>query len=108
MSHTLNASTPITTHRSGMEMQSLTADPTSYPIGEIEVHAGERSHMSLGSFTKAQVPKGFSIRIIPDSSEGNVDAHITRSESANDYCELVLHIVNNGDNTATAEVWQLL
>jgi hypothetical protein len=101
---------PLSTPRSGPN-ESVVAlrrtDVSQQLISEIEVRAGEQLQMSLGRFTKAEAPKGFVIQVTPDRQEDAISAQITRITASNGY-ELMLDIANNDDETATAEVWQLL
>ena len=74
------------------------------PIVEIEVKPHDELDKSLGIFTDAKPPKGFSIEISPDPEPS--DSVITRIMSlgpAEQY-ELMLHIVNQGNQAANVTV----
>jgi hypothetical protein len=72
-------------------------------IGEIEVRAQEQPHMSLGDYTAAHPPKGFSIHVHPEPEPDTIVTQVTRLGSDEEY-ELVLHIANYGSNTVSAQI----
>jgi hypothetical protein len=77
------------------------------PINKIKVRPQEQQHISLGNFTVAKPPKGFSVGVDPDPDPaGSVASEITSQGTPSRY-ELILHLVNYGDKTVTAKVWQL-
>lgn len=102
---------PISNLRSESEASHLmTTVPRAlnnrHPLGEIEVKSKEQPHMSLGNFSSANPPKGFAIHISPDPDPEAIVTQVTRL-GENDNYELVLHIANYGNQTVSAEVWQL-
>ncbi|MET0779803.1 MAG: hypothetical protein ABWY71_03130 [Candidatus Saccharimonadales bacterium] len=76
-------------------------------IAQLEVKLGEQQHITLGSFTEASPPKGFSIELTPDPNPaGSVVTEITSLGTAKRY-KLVLHIANYGTRAVSAKIWQL-
>jgi hypothetical protein len=79
----------------------------SKPINKLEVKPQERQHISLGNFTAAKPPIGFSVGVAPDPDPvGSVMSEIESLGTPDSY-ELILHLVNYSDATVTARVWQL-
>lgn len=72
-------------------------------ISEIEVRPGEQTHISLGDYDPANMPKGFDIALHPSIEDGDIIRQITRLEHQG-VCELVLHIANYNDKTVSIKV----
>lgn len=71
-----------------------------------EVKPHSQSHTSLGDFTRDSPPIGFSLEVAPDDSQ--IVTQITELSAVYDEYELVLHVTNDGDQTASVEVKQLM
>ena len=102
---------PITALRSEMDVSHLIKNSSSavkgtHPIHEVEVKPKEQPHISLGNYSTIDPPKGFNIRFTPDPEPDSIVTQITSLGTEKEY-ELVLHIANYGNNTVSAEVWQL-
>lgn len=100
---------PHTNEGSGSDTSGLILEDNGMKkslIAEIEVRSNEQPHMSLGTYTSVNPPKGFVIQITPDPEPETIVTHITRLETGSEY-ELMLHIANYGGQTVSAEVWQL-
>jgi len=104
------AKTPITHLKSGSDETYLITTEENVvektPVAELEVRAKEQPHISLGSYTAANSPKGFAIHISPDPEPETIVTRITRLGTDKKY-ELVLHIANYGNVTVSAEIWRL-
>ena len=95
--------------RSGADASHLIVEGDTIkkqPVAEIEVRPEEQSHISLGEYTSADPPNGFTIHISPDPEPDAIVTKITRLGNDTQY-ELVLHIANYGSKTMSMEVWQL-
>ena len=76
-------------------------------ITENGVKIGEQQRITLGSFTAASPPKGFSIELTPDPNPvGSVVTEVTSLGTSKRY-KLVLLIANYGTKAVTAKIWQL-
>jgi hypothetical protein len=90
--------------------QLITAAPRHEQAALVEklnVKPGEQRRVALGSFTKDDPAKGFSIDLSPDPTP--VDSIVTEVSSLGTprRYRLVLHIANYGNKTVSAEVWRL-
>lgn len=77
------------------------------PFAVIEVQPREQPHISLGSFTVKNPPKGFVLEITPEPEPEAVAAQITSLGAEYGEYELVLHVANYGDKAVNVEVTQL-
>jgi hypothetical protein len=74
---------------------------------QVTVNPREQKHLSLGSFTETNQPKGFSVGLVPNPDPiGAVVTKITSMGTADRY-ELILYIANYGSKPVTAKIWQL-
>jgi len=76
------------------------------PLSKLEVKAHQQPRVSLGNFTDANPPKGFSIHITPDPDPEAIVTQVTTLGSDKKY-ELILHIANYGNKTVNAKIWPL-
>lgn len=76
-------------------------------IEKLDIKPGQRRRVALGHFTKDNPTSGFSVELKPDSLP--VDTVVTQISSlgTTDQYRLVMHIVNHGAQTVSAEVQQL-
>jgi hypothetical protein len=79
----------------------------SRPIAEIEVKPNEQPHMSLGSFTDGNLPKGYVIELSPDPEPPESVVTQIMQVGTHENFDLILHIANYGNRTISAEVHQL-
>lgn len=75
------------------------------PVGELEVRPRRQERVSLGNFTLANPPKGFSLQVTPKRDSDAVVPQLTRLGATYDKYELVLHVANYGDRTVSVEVF---
>lgn len=76
-------------------------------VEKLDVKPGEQRRIALGSFTKDDPAKGFSVELSPDPEPaGSVVTEVSSLGTSRRY-RLVLHIANYGNKTASAEVWRL-
>lgn len=77
-------------------------------IIDIEVKPKEQSRVSLGNYDKTGSPRGFVIRVNPESEKDAIVTQITRlSLGQNGEYELILHIANYGDRSMGVEISRL-
>lgn len=105
----LNTSHPATSTEKTKVQASLrarSANPKKLPIAKMQVRAHGQPHISLGSFTANNPPKGFSIHITPDPEPEAIVTQVTTLGGEKEY-ELILHIANYSDKTVNAKIWPL-
>lgn len=68
----------------------------------------DQTHVSLGSFTSSNPPKGFSLEVTPNNNLDAVAPQLTRLGATYDEYELVLHLANHSDKMVCVEVRQQL
>lgn len=78
-----------------------------YPIGELKIKPSEESRLLLGSYRKDTSPKGFAVRVSPDSQGDNVTSRVVTVEVKNGLYNLVMYIQNTGAKPIKAEVWPI-
>jgi|GEM_PF-2501241 len=89
-------------------MNTPTKNHHKLPIAEIEVGPLEQPHMSLGRFTAANPPIGFSIEVTPETDSEMIVTRVATLGSDDDYdYELILHIANFSNRAVSAEVRRL-
>jgi hypothetical protein len=82
------------------------AKQSEQPLSKVEVKAHEQPHVSLGTFTEANPPKGFSIHLTPDPDPEAIITKVVTLGNEKKY-ELILHIANYGNKTVNAKIWPL-
>ncbi len=78
-----------------------------YPIGELKIKPHEHSRLLLGSFPKDKSPKGFSVRISPESELDSVASSVVALDRQGDMCNIIMNIENYGTKTVKAQVWPI-
>jgi len=97
------SSTPVDTSAMANKPSAIF---TKY-VGKIDVEPKAQSHIHLGEFGTTNPAKGFSIDLgsRPDLLESIVT--LITSRGTPKHYELTLHIRNSGEESVSAEVWQL-
>lgn len=104
------AKVPIPNPRVELEMSHLlekySRDHFSRLLAEVEIKPVEQTHISLGNYSRDQIPQGFALKLHPELSSDELVTQITKLEHENGGYELVLHVANYGERTISIEIWQ--